>query len=105
MGASGTAPAPEGAEEHLRARLRVMGAPQSHGKGLMAMLATMGKVLGMMSTSGSQPGRRGHSTDQDLKDRARGFGHGEHLKAMVKTLAKKQALARVLAMVRTSRAQ
>lgn len=71
----------------------------------MAMLAMMGKVLGMMSTSGFQPGHRGHSTDQDLKDRARGLGHGEHLKAMVKTSAKKQALARVLAMVRTSRAQ
>lgn len=78
-----------------------MGAPQGHSEGLMAMPAMMGKVLGMMSTSGSQPGPRGHSTDQDLKDRSRGLGQGEHLKATVKTSAKKQPLARVLAMVRT----
>ncbi|XP_039582396.1 uncharacterized protein LOC120510548 [Passer montanus] len=86
--------ASQGASEHLRAGLRVMGTPQGHGKGLTAMLAVTGKVLGVMSTSGAQPGPRGHSTDQALKDRSRGLGRSEHLKAMVKTLAKKQALAR-----------
>ncbi|XP_041264503.1 uncharacterized protein LOC121338026 [Onychostruthus taczanowskii] len=62
--------------------------------------ATDGDVAVLrVSTTARGCGPRGHSTDQDLKDRSRGLGHSEHLKAMVKTSAEKRALARLLAML------